>query len=190
MTKNFDLQPVLQNSLVILQPLQESDFEKLYKVASDPTIWEQHPAKERSQKDGFTNFFFDAIKSKSAFTIIDKKSNEVIGSTRYNFSIESQKAIEIGWTFLAKKYWGGVYNKSIKILMLSHAFKNFEIVMFYIDKNNLRSQKAVEKIGGQRIFSLEGKQLMIKPNASVMYAIKRNEFDRLKPILEETLSTI
>jgi N-acetyltransferase len=178
MFEDFDLQPTLEDSLVVLRPLQESDFEGLFLVASDPVIWEQHPAKERSQKDGFSHFFSEAIKSKSAFLIIDKKSNKIIGTSRYNFSKESIRAIEIGWTFLAKEFWGGTYNRAIKNLMLIHAFTHFDLVLFYIDKNNFRSQKAVEKIGAQRITSIDGKRLETRPTASVVYSIQKQQFKR------------
>ncbi len=60
-------------------------------------------------------------------------------------------AVEIGWSFLSRKYWGGVYNKSIKKLLIDYAFESLEDVIFYIGKENIRSQKAVEKIGGIRI---------------------------------------
>jgi RimJ/RimL family protein N-acetyltransferase len=173
MTENFDLQPTLEDSLVILQPLQASDFERLFLVASDPDIWEQHPAKERSQQDGFVKFFSDAIKTKSAFLIIDKNSKEIIGTSRYNLSKESSIAIEIGWTFLAKKYWGGTYNRAIKTLMIEHAFKHFDIVLFYIDKNNFRSQKSVEKFGARRITSINGIELETRPTAAVIYSLDK-----------------
>ena len=171
--QHLNLQPTLENSRVILQPLQESDFEALYKVASDPEIWEQHPAKERSEREGFSKFFDDAMKTKTAFVIIDKETDEVIGSTRYSLSKELPNAIEIGWTFIAKKYWGTDYNKSIKALMIDYAFHYFDTILFYIDKNNFRSQKAVEKMGAQRISSLNGKTLEIRPQAACIYCLEK-----------------
>ena len=131
MAIKFDSQPTLENSLVILKPLEENHFEKLFKVSSNPEIWEQHPAKDRYEIDGFRKFFNEAIQSKSAFLIVDKKSNEVIGTSRYKLSSESEKSVEIGWTFLAKKYWGGLYNKEIKDVMMTHAFKTFDIILFF-----------------------------------------------------------
>lgn len=62
--QKLNLQPTLENSLVILQPLKEPDFEELCKVASDPEIWEQHPAKERSEREGFQNFLTKPLKQK------------------------------------------------------------------------------------------------------------------------------
>ena len=176
MKTDFNLQPTLTNELVILRPLQESDLEDLFDVSSDPKIWDQHPSKERSTREGFTKFFQEAMDTKAAFLILDKKTNEIIGTTRYRLSKESERAIEIGWTFLATKYWGGEYNRSIKKLMLDYAFQKYEVVLFYVDKNNFRSQRAVEKIGGKRISTLDGKVLTIKPHASEIFAIERSDY--------------
>ena len=170
---NFDLQPTLENDLLILKPLKEEDFENLYKVASDPLIWEQHPAKERSERNGFELFFREAMDSKGAFVVIDKKTAEIIGSTRYFRVIEIQNAIEIGWTFLARKYWGGDYNKSMKILMMNYAYQFVENILFFINENNLRSRMAVEKIGGERVVELGNKVLDTKAASTVIYKIAK-----------------
>jgi N-acetyltransferase len=60
---------------------------------------------------------------------------------------------QIDWTFLARSYWGGIYNREIKQLMLNHAFKFVNSITFITGKQNLRSQKAMEKIGGVRMGS-------------------------------------
>src|SRR5438552_5245863 len=179
----FDLQPELENHLLVLRPLREKDFEDLYKVASDPLIWEQHPSKDRCRKDVFELFFREAMESGGAFAIIDKKTrlpdgqaNQIIGSTRFHFVKETQNAIEIGWTFLAREYWGGYYNQSMKHLMIEWAFNFVENILFYIHEENIRSQKAVEKIGAGRITSLEDKVLEIRSNASVIYNINKKSW--------------
>ena len=169
----FDLQPTLENESVILRPLKEDDFEDLYRVASDPLIWEQHPAKERSQREGFSLFFKEAMTSKGAFVMIDKKAGKIIGSTRFNRVKESSDAIEIGWTFLARDYWGGYYNQVIKTLQIEYAFNYVTRVLFYIHESNFRSQRAVEKLGGERITSIDGKALEIRPTASVTYQVRK-----------------
>jgi RimJ/RimL family protein N-acetyltransferase len=171
---NFNRQPTLENDLLILQPLTAEDFDQLFKVASDPLIWEQHPAKERSTKAGFEPFFKEALESKGAFIVIDKKSGEVIGSTRYYPVKESANAIEIGWTFLARRYWGGDYNKSMKKLMMDYAFRFVDNVLFYIHETNYRSQKAVENIGGTRIAQLENIPLSTRSAATVIYRIPKS----------------
>jgi RimJ/RimL family protein N-acetyltransferase len=168
-------QPSLTNDLVILRPLQPGDIDHLFDVASDPLIWEQHPSKERSQRKGFELFFDEALASKGAFVIIDKISGKIIGSTRFSPVMGNKNAIEIGWTFLARKYWGGVYNKAIKKLMMDYAFTLVDHVLFFIHENNFRSQKAVEKIGAERIMQLDNVDLLPRPNASVIYRIHKNQ---------------
>jgi RimJ/RimL family protein N-acetyltransferase len=169
----FDTQPTLENDLLLLKPLKAEDLDNLFKAASDPLIWEQHPAKERSTKAGFELFFKEAMESKGAFIVIDKKSGEAIGSTRFYPVSESANAIEIGWTFLARQYWGSDYNKSMKKLMMDHAFQFVDNVLFYIHETNYRSQRAVEKIGGQRITHLDNTQLVPRSPSTVIYRIHK-----------------
>src|SRR5215467_4120076 len=101
MKPGFDLQPTLEDEILILKPLKEEDLDDLYKVASDPLIWEQHPSKDRCQRDVFELFFKDAMASGGAFVVIDKTTGKIIGSTRFHSLKEIENAIEIGWTFLA-----------------------------------------------------------------------------------------
>jgi RimJ/RimL family protein N-acetyltransferase len=172
----FDIQPTLENHLLLVRPLTMEDFEALYVVASDPLVWEQHPAKDRWQRDVFKLLFTDAMASGGAFAVIDKQTGKIIGSTRFHRIKESENAIEIGWTFLARKYWGGRYNKSMKQLMIDWALHFVDNILFYIDENNIRSQKAVEKIGGERIFAIEGTSLEVRPSAAVTYCITRKKW--------------
>jgi RimJ/RimL family protein N-acetyltransferase len=151
---NFDFQPSFQNDIVRLQPLQETDFELLYAVASDPEIWEQHPNKERYKKEVFQNFFKGAVASKGAFIIFDVATNQPIGSTRfYDLDVEKSEIV-IGYTFLAKDHWGSTYNHSIKGLMINHAFQFVDSVIFHIGAENVRSQKAIGKLGALKIGEL------------------------------------
>ena len=152
---SFDLQPTLQNDFVKIQPIQEKDFETLYKIASDPLVWEQHPNKERYKREVFETFFKGAIESKGAFLVFDAKTNQPIGSSRYNDFNPATKSIEIGYTFLARDHWGTIYNRALKTLMLDHAFKFVDRVVFYIGAVNIRSQKAIEKLGAKKVREIE-----------------------------------
>ncbi len=143
----INLQPNLENELVLLRPLKSLDFEALYEVASDPEIWKLHQNPDRYKKEIFTVFFDGAMASKAAFGIIDKKTNTIIGSSRFRLHNTSDEAVEIGWTFLSKAYWGGTYNTSFKNLMIQHAFQYFRYVLFHVDHKNYRSQRAVQKLG-------------------------------------------
>ena len=147
----MNLQPTLKKDLVILRPLRENDFEALYDVAKDPLIWEQHPENNRYERKIFEKFFLESLESGGSLIVIDLKNNKVIGSSRYNGYSADKKEVEIGWTFLARSYQGGSYNKEMKRLMLEHAFKYANSVIFLVGVHNIRSQRAVEKIGGIRI---------------------------------------
>jgi RimJ/RimL family protein N-acetyltransferase len=146
MIQNFTIPPILENDFVSLKLIQESDFEALFSVASDPDIWEQHPERFRYELPVFTNFFEKRLQSKSAYLIYDKSIGEVIGSTSY-YTKEDDKRLAIGYTFFATKYWGTKYNSSVKKLMLDYAFEQGDEVVFHVGDINIRSQKAVMKLG-------------------------------------------
>ena len=128
----FDLQPRLKGELIELRPLVPDDWDELFTVASDPLIWEQHPEPDRYTEDVFRVYFKGALESGGAFVIIDRKTQQIIGSTRFYGYDPEKSEIEIGWTFLARKYWGGRYNAEMKRLLLNHAFNFVENVVFLV----------------------------------------------------------
>jgi N-acetyltransferase len=150
---SFDHQPVLKGKLVELRPLRSEDFDDLYAVASDPLIWEQHPVRNRHEEAVFRDFFREALASGGALVAIDSEAQQVIGSSRFHAYNEERSEVEIGWTFLARSHWGGLYNGEMKRLMLQHAFRFVDRVVLLIGPQNLRSQRAAEKIGGVRVGS-------------------------------------
>lgn len=172
----MNLRPLLQNNQVALIPLQESDFEILYKVGSDPDIWEQHPNRNRWQKEEFEKYFEGAMLSQSAFKIIDQTTGEVIGSTRYYDYDEANDRIKIGYTFYAKPYWGTGINSVVKRLMLDYIFPFVSTVHFDIGANNIRSQIAISRLGAvkveEELVAYYGEAA--KPNFT--YAITRAEW--------------
>lgn len=169
-------QPTLQNEFVKLVPLKEEDFEILYKVASDPLIWEQHPNKNRWKREVFQNFFKGAIESKGAFIIYDVKTNEAIGSTRFYDLNTEKNCVTIGYTFYERKYWGGKYNPSAKHLMMEHAFKNVGSVIFHIGADNIRSQKAIERLGAIKIAEEEMAYYGEDTKLNFVYEIRKGSF--------------
>ena len=173
----FELQPVLRGERLSLRPLRPDDFDDLYAVASDPLIWEQHPDKTRSDRDGFGKFFQEAIASGGALIAIDNSTGAVIGSSRYHGYDREADEVEIGWTFLARSHWGGPYNGEMKRLMLTHAFRFVTRVVFLVGPNNIRSQRAVERIGGVRVGmrtdATSGRE-------SVVFAITADSFNAQK----------
>ena len=173
--KSFELQPHLIGDLLELRPLRSEDWEGLFEVASDPMIWEQHPAYDRYQEDVFKEFFQGALDSGGAFVAIDRRTQKIIGSSRYFAYDPEKREIEIGWTFLARSHWGGKYNGEMKRLMLGHAFQFVDSVVFVVGSTNFRSQRAVEKIGGVRT-GLREANLHGKPVVNIVYQLKKPTF--------------
>ena len=141
----------LANDIVRLAPLDESDFERIFEVAADPLIWEQHPTKNRYEKEVFQLYFDGALASKTAFLIINSRSGKIIGCTRYYDAKPGNSSIAIGYTFLSRACWGGLHNRACKKLLLDYAFQFVDKVYFHVGATNLRSQLATRKIGAKKI---------------------------------------
>jgi RimJ/RimL family protein N-acetyltransferase len=168
----FDLQPTLRGELLELRPLRPEDFDDLYAVASEPRIWEQHPAGDRYQEEVFRVFFREALESGGALLALDAKDGRVIGSSRYYGYDEKKSEVEVGWTFLARSHWGGVYNGEMKQLMLRHAFRFVSNVVFLVGPQNHRTQRALEKIGGVRVDTRPDRS----GRTSIVYQITASSF--------------
>jgi RimJ/RimL family protein N-acetyltransferase len=166
----------------MLRPLVPEDWDALFGVASDRRIWEIHPAHDRWQEPVFRAFFADALANHGAVAVIDKASGAIIGSSRWQgYDPASQEtggggSIEIGWTFLAPSHWGGSYNREMKRLMLAHAFQYVSRVVFRIGETNLRSRRAMEKIGGQLTDAVDYSQMAGREVAHVVYEITAKSF--------------
>ncbi len=169
--KSFDLQPELCGKLLKLRPLRAADYDDLYSVAADKLIWQQHPVKNRYEERVFRAFFEESLASGGALAVIERKSSDIIGSSRFFFY--NGEEIEIGWTFLARPYWGGRYNGELKQLMLQHAFEFVDTVILLAGLENIRSQRAIEKIGGKRI----EKKADASGHESYLYRITRVKFN-------------
>ena len=146
----FDKQPTLTGDRLLLRPLRAEDYDAIYAAASDPLIWEQHPARNRHEPEVFKALFDESLASGGTLVAIDRTTGRMIGWSRYHGYDETASEIEIGWTFLARAYWGGVYNREMKRLMLAHAFAAVRTVLFIVGTGNVRSQRAVEKLGATR----------------------------------------
>ncbi|HQR68226.1 MAG TPA: GNAT family N-acetyltransferase [Thermoanaerobaculia bacterium] len=164
----FDLQPTLRGDLLELRPLRPEDRESLFAVASDPLIWEQHPDRDRWKDDVFREFFRVALESGGALAAVDRRDGRIVGSSRFHGYDAERSEIEIGWTFLARSHWGGRYNGEMKRLMLEHAFRFVGNVIFVIGPQNVRSQRAIERVGGV----LVGPRL-VRGRESLVFRIER-----------------
>ncbi|WP_085599808.1 MULTISPECIES: GNAT family N-acetyltransferase [unclassified Pseudomonas] len=155
-----------------LRPLEATDFEALYNVASDPLLWAQHPSPMRYQESVFREWFKEALASQCALVVLDRSNNQVIGSSRFYEFDEEKREVAIGYTFLARAKWGGGANKELKDLMLTYAFQLVDTVWFHVDSQNIRSQRAMEKIGG-RLSHRATRQLINRTQEYLLYKIEK-----------------
>jgi RimJ/RimL family protein N-acetyltransferase len=146
----MDRQPVLEGERLLLRPLTEADWPALFAVAADKLLWEKHPAHDRWQEPVFREFFDDALAHGGALAIVDKASGAVIGSSRFQGHDPADGGVvEIGWSFLARPYWGLGYNAEFKRLMLEHALASVGRVIFVVGEDNVISRRAMANIGGR-----------------------------------------
>lgn len=173
----MDRQPVLIGERLLLRPLTAEDWHALFAVASDPQIWALHPAHDRWQEPVYRAYFDDGLASGGALVAIERATGEVVGSSRFDrLDPADGGSVEIGWTFLARRLWGGGYNAEMKRLMLAHAFQWVEQVQFRVGESNVISRRALEKIGG---VLTDREEFIVRagvPQRHVIYEISRAGF--------------
>jgi RimJ/RimL family protein N-acetyltransferase len=164
---------VLENEFVKLLPLTLNNFQNLYPVASQKKLVVFSPT-DIETPEALKEFVMMALelkKKKQAipFIIFDKTRQEYAGSTRFMNIQWANKVLEIGSTWIGREFQGSGLNAQMKRLMLDYAFENmdFEKVEFRIDERNIRSRKAVEKLGAQ----LEG---ILRKNVYLLDGYRRN----------------
>ncbi|MEY4375184.1 MAG: hypothetical protein RL760_1351 [Candidatus Eisenbacteria bacterium] len=142
-------QPTLHGTRITLRPIVAEDFEALFAAASDPGIWAQHPDPLRWRRDRFEPYFAGALESGGGLTVIDNTSGAVVGSSRFYDWRPDERTVVIGYTFITRDHWGTGTNTEMKALMLAHAFRHADAVFFHVGPQNLRSQRAVDKLGAR-----------------------------------------
>jgi RimJ/RimL family protein N-acetyltransferase len=173
----INLQPTLVGETLLLSPLQPEHWQSLMLAASDPLIWQLHPEPRRYLPEVFQTVFAGGLQSGGAFLIRDKFSQEVLGTSRFYDFDAAKQDLAIGYTFLIRTRWGGATNAELKQLMLTHAFGFVETVWFHVGEHNLRSRRAVEKLGAiyQKI-AQESANGQVRP--TVFYALSKQDWQR------------
>ena len=169
-------QPTLTGERLLLRPLTPEDWDELYAVASDALIWELHPAHDRWQEPVFREYFANALKFKGAVVVADRASGAIVGSSRWQGFDPERSSVEIGWTFLARSHWGGTWNRELKRLMIGHALHHVALVEFQVGEGNLRSRRALEKIGGHLTDRTTVVEMADGRVGHVIYEITRDSF--------------
>lgn len=144
---------VLENQQAVLRPLEASDFEALSRYAYHHSLW-YYSAQSAATADGLNAWIAAALSQRAEgnrypFVIIDKQSQTIAGSTSFaNIALEHRR-LEIGFTWLGSPFQGTKLNMACKTLLLQYAFDQLQVerVEFKTDTANLRSRKALEKLG-------------------------------------------
>jgi len=159
----------LQTEHFSLELLTPSDFDALYAVASDPLLWEQHPEADRWQRSKFQRFFQGGLANDlGCFVIREKPNGRATGSSRFYGYDEANRCIRIGYTFIAREFWGTSANWEIKEAMLLRAFNVVDRVFFDIGPQNYRSIAAVKKLGA--VFSHD------ESDGKVVYELSKQQW--------------
>lgn len=144
----FDFQPILSGERVRLRPVAPQDWEPLFALGGEPDVWADHPARDPYLEANFKTYFEGGL-SRRALVATCISNGEVIGWSRYSDETAGPGEVEIGWTFLGRRFWGGGYNAEMKALMIGHASEHFSRVIFRVGEGNVRSRRAVEKLGAK-----------------------------------------
>lgn len=188
---------ILTGELVNLIPLQKRHFAELTVLAKEKRIWEFIPA-DMGSSEKCLKAFQTALDNKEKgtefpFVIYSKTENKLIGSTRLMEIVPLHRRLEIGWTWLHPEYWSTAVNLECKLLLLTFCFEDLKAIRVQLktDEKNLRSRKAIEKIGAQ----YEGilRQDRIKDNgtirSSAYFSIIDSEWNTAKKNLTTLLAT-
>lgn len=149
----FDPQPILRDGDLVLRPLVAGDRAGLRAAASDPKIWEQHPAKARWRAEVFAPYFDFLLSTEQ--TLAFELAGQIIGCSRFYPVPNEPGDWGIGFTFLTRAHWGGQMNGRIKALMIDHLLAARRRAFFHIGPDNIRSQKATAKLGASWIYDCE-----------------------------------
>lgn len=185
--------PHLENDFVKLTLLDLSNYKHLTDIAGQNDLISYSPS-DISTPDALKDYVQTAVdgyyqKTAIPFIIFDKTKNAYAGSTRYGLINWHNKVLHIGWTWIGREFQGSQLNKNMKFLMLQYAFEilEFEKVEFRIDERNIRSRKAVEKIGGQLEGILRKDTLMLDGfrRSTCCYGILKAEWNEIKKTVFE-----
>jgi RimJ/RimL family protein N-acetyltransferase len=154
MNFNFNQNVVLEDSQILLRPLQESDVDHLLEISlNEPETWEYSLVKANG-KENLINYIQLAVKAREnktefPFIVFDKKTKKYAGSTRFYGINQDFKTVQLGFTWYGAAFRGTGLNKRCKYLLLQFAFEELgmERVEFRADNKNTRSIAAMKSIG-------------------------------------------
>ncbi len=189
---------ILEDDLVLLRPLQESDVDNLLEISiNEPETW-KYSLVGANGKENLIKYIQLAIKAREnqkefPFIVFDKKTQKYAGSTRfYDMNLEF-KTLQLGYTWYGSAFRGTGLNKHCKFLLLQFAFETLgmERVEFRADNDNKRSIAAMKSIGCKVEGVLRSHMPTIDKEIrrdSIVLSILKNEwFDEVKENLKQKL---
>lgn len=187
----------LVNGKIELHPLTKSHIKDMRSLSSDSDIWRWYTEDLTNSDDleaWMTNRLNESLNGdKMTYAIFLKETGEIIGSSSYGHIDWKEKCIEIGWTWLGQQYIGSGVNKHMKFLMLRHAFETMEIERLELrtDETNIRSRKAMVKIGAQHDGTLRNHRATKggRRRNTVVYSIIKSEWQGIKQTIFSDLLT-
>ncbi|MDB2463013.1 GNAT family N-acetyltransferase [Algibacter sp.] len=188
--------PTLENNRVKLSSLSLENYTQLIEIAKQDNLVQYSPSKIDTPEDlkTYVQTALNGAEQNEAipFIIFDKEKQAFAGSTRLGLINWHNKVIYLGWTWIGREFQGTGLNMNMKFLMLQYAFEtlNFDKVSFTIDERNIRSRKAVEKIGGTLEGILRNDVLMLDgfKRSTCCYGILKEEWDGIKNGIFNTYS--
>jgi RimJ/RimL family protein N-acetyltransferase len=191
----IDHPTVLTGHVVDLLPLEEKHFDDLHTAASDKRIWEFYPG-DWSVREKFDKIYNSALALRGKgleypFVVFHKPTGKIIGSTRFLDIVPYDKRLEIGGTWYMPEYWATAVNLDCKLALMTFAFETLDVhrLQLKTQHNNIRSRKAIEKIGG--IYEGIIREHMLKDDgsyrSSAYFSILKHEWEPVKKKLEARL---
>ena len=188
---------VLSGSVVRIEPLTERNAPDLLTAADDPNIWTYLPAYQPKSLGDMQAWISDALSGapegeQIPFAIVVLANERAVGSTRFLEIRRDARALEIGWTWLATPVQRSAVNTECKLLLLRHAFEALGAlrVQFKTDRRNLRSQRALERLGAVKEGTLRKHRISHDGFVcdSVYYSIVDDEWPIVKARLLQRLA--
>jgi RimJ/RimL family protein N-acetyltransferase len=195
----MNIEPVtLEGNYVRLEPMRVDHLPALCKVGLDPSLWEWTNALVKDEGD-MERYVREALADQALgtalpFVTIERKTDTVVGSTRFgNIDTKNRKA-EIGWTWVAPAWQRTVINTEAKLLMFTHAFDVWKCIRVELKTNrhNKKSRAAMARIGCVEEGILRNH--MIRENGeyrdSVYFSIIDSEWDAVREDLMAKVSEV
>ena len=187
---------ILKSNKITLLPLEKEHLDDLFVASSNKEIWALTSV-DYSVKDVFYPNFNKALTDRDngiayPFIIVHNESDTIIGTTRLLEIHPNDRKIEIGVTWIGKEFWGTTINLECKLLLLEYCFETLKAnrVQFRAKDNNLRSRRAIEKIGGilEGVLRKDKVEANGVPRNTAFYSILNDEWSNVKESIQQQIA--